>query len=297
MKKYVLIILVLIGVLFLTISCQKENHQVRDEATSIAYQMVPSINFLQINKSQSLVKTTKEKNEDDNLPDTDIKNIEKYLEMMEELLADNGGFNIEMKDYDLTEYEKLLIVSTKNLKNETTVYQLYYNEITTKEHQSKKSTKNIKKIEGIAKTIDQEFLLEGTIKTEIEDDEEEIKSTFKIFEDEKNYVIVEEEIENEQNEEEHEYKYVVYNDGKKISETKFELEKEDGKTTIEIKEKDATTKTSYKFYLVDEKTKYFKIEIKNGSIVKKLKVRVIFDVETNTYTYDYKYIENNSNNF
>ena len=32
---------------------------------------------------------------------------------------------------------------------------------------------NIKKIEGIAKTIDQEFLLEGTIKTEIEDDEEE----------------------------------------------------------------------------------------------------------------------------
>ena len=82
MKKYVLIILVLIGVLFLTISCQKENHQVRDEATSIAYQMVPSINFLQINKSQSLVKTTKEKNEDDNLPDTDIKNIEKYLEMM-----------------------------------------------------------------------------------------------------------------------------------------------------------------------------------------------------------------------
>ena len=159
------------------------------------------------------------------------------------------------------------------------------------------TAKNIKKIEGIAKTIDQEFLLEGTIKTEIEDDEEEIKSTFKIFEDEKNYVIVEEEIENEQNEEEHEYKYVVYNDGKKISETKFELEKEDGKTTIEIKEKDATTKTSYKFYLVDEKTKYFKIEIKNGSIVKKLKVRVIFDVETNTYTYDYKYIENNSNNF
>ena len=122
--------------------------------------------------------------------------------------------------------------------------------------------------------------------------ESEKESYFKIIEDRNNYVIIEEEFEQELNEAEHEYKYVVFSNGKKVSELEFELEQENGELSVEVKEITKDAKTSYKFKVIENgNNKYIKVEIKNGTKITKIKARIVYDTETNTYKYDYKYIE------
>ena len=51
-------------------------------------------------------------------------------------------------------------------------------------------------------------------------------------------------------------------------------------------------KTSYQFKVMENgNNKYIKVEIKNGTQTTKIKARIVYDTETNTYKYDYKYIE------
>ena len=101
--------------------------------------------------------------------------------------------------------------------------QLYYNEISSEikteidEDDLTEEIETEKRISGIAIVGEKEFILEGIVKEEKENDEVENKSIFKIIEDENNYVIVQEETETEQNEYTHEYKYTIVSNGKKVN--------------------------------------------------------------------------------
>lgn len=303
MKKIMLTLIAVLALCATLSACtKKKGDKVIDRLeglqNNMSYQTVSSIKMLEIKEEFNTAK---------NLSGTTLLNqetvsekevIEKYLAMMEELMGNNGGINIVSQTSDKPEYENMVVVTTKNLQDEETIYSLYYNETIINEldddddDDDDDEAKEVKKITGIALANGKEYTLEGKTEVETERDESEKETYFKIIEDKNNYVIVEEEFEQELNELEREYKYVVVSNGKKVSELEFELEQENGELSVEVKEMTKDAKTSYKFKVMENgNNKYIKVEIKNGTQTTKIKARIVYDTETNTYKYDYKYIE------
>lgn len=300
MKKIMLTLIAVLALCATLSACtKKKGDKVIDRLeglqNNMSYQTVSSIKMLEIKEEFNTAK---------NLSGTTLLNqetvsekevIEKYLAMMEELMGNNGGINIVSQTSDKPEYENMVVVTTKNLQDEETIYSLYYNETIINElddDDDDDEAKEVKKITGIALANGKEYTLEGKTEVETERDESEKETYFKIIEDKNNYVIVEEEFEQELNELEREYKYVVVSNGKKVSELEFELEQENGELSVEVKEMTKDAKTSYKFKVMENgNNKYIKVEIKNGTKTTKIKARIVYDTGTNTYKYDYKYIE------
>jgi len=304
MKKIFLTLILTIGLFSIFTSCTKKQtskiDRLNSEEFNLSYQALSSIKMLEAKQEFSNV-TNLSGSTKEEVAESEV--IEKYLSLMQELLNDSGGFKTETKASDKPEYSFLIEITSRNLQNELVVYSLYYNETKTQskteidEDDLTEETETIKTIKGIALVNNKEYALEGIIEEEKESDEIETESTFKIIEDSDNYVIVEEEVETETNEYEHKYSYVVVSNGKKVHKVEFELEEEDGELFIELKEVSKDAKTSYKFKVRKESTiRYILVEVKKGSTITKIKVRQILDTETNTYIYDYKYIENKEKN-
>ena len=296
MKKVFLSLFIIVGAVLTLASCNKKQEKKIDRfddmTVNMSYQALSSIKMLEVKDEFNSVKKLSAVKSEINTSDKEV--IDRYMKMMEELLDDNGGFQTAIKNSDKAEYTNLIEITTSTIDKEKIVYSLYYNETIVNTIVEEDETETIKKINGIAVVGKKEYLLEGSIKEEIEDLETETDSTFKIIEDELNYVIVKEEKEIEGAEYEHGYKYTIVSDGKKVNEVEFEIEQEDNELSIELKEKSIDSKTSYKFKKIEEKgTKYFKIEVKNGTKVSKIKVHVVLDTKTNTYNYEYEYIERN----
>ena len=90
----------------------------------------------------------------------------------------------------------------------------------------------------------------------------------------------------------YDYKYVVVKNGKKVNELKFEFEQEKEEISIKLTETNNNEKKSYKFKCIEENNiKYIKIEVREGTSKKIIKVRMIYDTEKNQYSYDYKYVK------
>lgn len=299
MKKVFLTLILTIGAVLIFTSCTKKQKiktdRFDDQTINMSYQALSSIKMLETKEEYTTVKRLSNRVANQEVVEKEV--IDKYLGLMQELLNDNGGFKTETKVSDKPEYSNLVEITTRNFQNQTVVYSLYYNEISSEikteidEDDLTEEIETEKRISGIAIVGEKEFILEGIVKEEKENDEVENKSIFKIIEDENNYVIVQEETETEQNEYTHEYKYTIVSNGKKVNEVELELEQENGELSVELKEVSNITKTSYKFKVKEEKGyKYIKVEVKEGNNVTNIKVRLILNTETNTYTYEYKYV-------
>ena len=222
MKKIMLTLIAVLALCATLSACtKKKGDKVIDRLeglqNNMSYQAVSSIKMLEIKEEFNTAK---------NLSGTTLLNqetvsekevIEKYLAMMEELMGNNGGINIVSQTSDKPEYENMVVVTTKNLQDEETIYSLYYNETIINEldddDDDDDEAKEVKKITGIALANGKEYTLEGKTEVETERDESEKETYFKIIEDKNNYVIVEEEFDHELNELEREYKYVVVSNG------------------------------------------------------------------------------------
>ena len=297
MKKLLLPIILAIGILLGLVACKelnKENSKefFNNEIDNISYQALSSIKLLESKTEIKKAKRAQNLSGTNDVEVTEKEVIDRYLEMMNELLDTNGGFSSKTLVSDKVEYQNLVEITTKNLQGELTTYSLYYNETSVKQEidDDDDEIEITKTIEGIAVVNGTEYKLVGKIEEESEKDETENESYFKIIEDERNYVIVKEEVEQEANEYEHEYKYEVITNGVKTNSLSFELEKENGKLKIKMKES-SDTKTSYEFKIEEVGTiKYIKIKVLEGKTEKNIRVRVVYDITTSTYTYEYKYI-------
>ena len=245
MKK-TLFTLILIFTLLITVSCanskkanENSNNFFDNETNIMSYQTLSSIKLLELDEN-SIAKRRLSNNDEV----TEKNDIEKYIQMMEELLNGNHGFIISSKTSDKENYANFIEIKTSDFYNEEIVYSLYYNEETHSEEIDEDKIEIVKIVKGIAISNGKEFTLEGKITEEKEDDEVETESVYKIIEDKDNYVIVSFEKEDEDNEIEHDYKYVVVKNGKKVNELKFEFEQEKEELSIKLTETNSNEKKS-----------------------------------------------------
>ncbi len=309
MKKVLLTITMIIAIACVLVACGKNKNNGREDrfdnpVENISYQALSSIKMMEAKNEFNTMKRLSQRNlstEEEAVIEKAV--IDKYLAMMNELLDTNGGMSSKVLTSDKPEYTNLIEITTKNLQGEVMTYSLYYNEIKTNvetdidddddDDNDKDEVETTKIIEGIAIAGEVEYRLEGKIEEEQETGETESEAYFKLIQDENNFVIVTEEFEQEENEYEHEYRYEITSNGVKVSSVTFELEQEKDELSIKLKEKGSENKI-YEFKVEEVKgIKYIKIKVIEGTSVKHIRVRVIYDAATNTYSYEYKYVENN----
>lgn len=294
MKKFLLVVVMLVSLLVIGTGCVKqESSSALDKVEgNISYQTLSSIKLLEAKEQFSRVQ--KMSKSEDAVEVMEQEEVQKYLSLMEEFIATDGGMKTEVKESDKPEYANYIRITTKDLQGNEASYDLYYNqELIKEEDEDEDESDEVEEeysVTGICISNDVVYQLEGKIEKEQDKDEVENESYFKIIQDKDNYIVVKEEFEQEQNEYEHEFKYEIVANGKKVETVSFELEEEDGKLSIEVKESKNGFKRSYRFKEHKEgQNKFIKIQVKEGKEVKNIIVRAVLNTETNEYEYNYQY--------
>lgn len=273
MKK----LFILLGLGVLSLSGCDLNNPTSNNANKASFKDMYSlsalsgINMLNMRSAPSLKKKAA------NLTEEDKTEILKKLEVVDNLI---GGNMITSKEEnsDLADYQKMYTISTSDLDGNTSSYRFYFNELIIADEDDNDDDEVDNEPEfhlsGIVINNDVTYKMEG--KKEIEEGEFEVE--FKIMIDELNYVVVEQEIEDN----EEEYKYTSYTDGKKTLEYELEFEVNKNKVEVEFKEKSGTSKKKTKFESVEKDgKKEVKISIEENKIKEHYLILIYEDQDGN----------------
>lgn len=273
MKK----LFILLGLGVLSLSGCDLNNPTSNNANKASFKDMYSlsalsgINMLNMRSAPSLKKKAA------NLTEEDKTEILKKLEVVDNLISGNM-ITSEEENSDLADYQKMYTISTSDLDGNTSSYRFYFNEliIADEDDNDDDEVDNEQEfhLSGIVINNDVTYKMEG--KKEIEEGEFEVE--FKIMIDELNYVVVEQEIEDN----EEEYKYTGYTDGKKTLEYELEFEVNKNKVEVEFKEKSGTSKKKTKFESVEKDgKKEVKISIEENKIKEHYLILIYEDQDGN----------------
>lgn len=273
MKK----LFILLGLGVLSLSGCDLNNPTSNNANKASFKDMYSlsalsgINMLNMRSAPSLKKKAA------NLTEEDKTEILKKLEVVDNLISGNM-ITSEEENSDLADYQKMYTISTSDLDGNTSSYRFYFNEliIADEDDNDDDEVDNEQEfhLSGIVINNDVTYKMEG--KKEIEEGEFEVE--FKIMIDELNYVVVEQEIEDN----EEEYKYTSYTDGKKTLEYELEFEVNKNKVEVEFKEKSGTSKKKTKFESVEKDgKKEVKISIEENKIKEHYLILIYEDQDGN----------------
>lgn len=238
--------------------------------------------------------------------------INNYMGLVENLLGDDC-LNYVISDSDREEYEFMETVSYGDLEGNTISYTMYYNRTLlleeTKNHHGKEESESVYTIEGIMIIDGTEYALEGFSETESEGDETESEAYFKVTLGEGSYVLMEQEIEDD----EQSLVYKIVEDHKVVEETKFEYELEEGETEVKMSVKKDGSAFVLKFKEeIEDGLRVIKVEAQEDGNRVSFKIYITQDEEGNdVYRYVYgenvkdmhknhyenRYEHNNGNNF
>lgn len=142
---------------------------------------------------------------------------------------EEGSFDVEGVTYSVKE-----TISFNDINNEQSAYTLFYSKVSESTRTDEDETETRVVYKGVASMdVDSYLPFESVHLTETEEGETETEVSFKVYQDERNYFVVEEshEEENGKIETEFEYKNVV--NGLLVSEYSIEIEKEGTKDKAE----------------------------------------------------------------
>ena len=202
----------------------------------------------------------------------------------------NGsGTMSEVVKSDKEGYESMYTITKKDINGNDIVYTFYYNELTSKDTEELDDEEK-KIIEGIVINGDTEYMVRG--KKEIEQDEEE--DEFKIMVDDKNYVI----IETEKEENETEYSYSKYVDNELVYETEVEYElNKDKEVELSFEALVNGEEVEYSYSFINKNNEaYIDVEIEKANSEALVVLKVVANEDgSNSYEFvDYQEEVNNS---
>lgn len=199
---------------------------------------------------------------------TPVEQIEPYLELFEQLLAQSNGLDVVTEASDLPEYETKQVFTTIDLLGNTVTYTMYYSNVVEDEvveeatiQENAEDNDETNEIEDDNEDTNEndesEFAIAGILihgdvtyqitgKHEIEDDEEKIEFTSMLSETD--YVEVTYKIEDE----EVKFEYVIYQNGEIVNESQIKIENEDDELKIEFSFVDGANSGEYEFKLETE---------------------------------------------
>lgn len=304
MKKLLLSIVSLMVLLVIS-GCTKDNSTERDLLNNtqdvFGFEAMTSINLL--DSMDSNTQTQISYSQDDytisslgftsDVSEEEIDEINKYLGIMEQMLAEGDPINVVEETSDKVEYENKMVISTKDLNLNTYTYILYFNEVSLNEELDEEESEDVEEnddeiestLEGIMLVGDKEYVVTG--KKELEEDEMKVEFTSKI--DDENWVKVTQKTENEESK----FEYSISENGI-ITKTEIKFETEENETMMKLKFIDGDNKSEYKFKTeVEDDKQLIKIDIKDESRTLQVKVFLVVDSVTGEVTYEYRVKDSN----
>ena len=223
------------------------------------------------------------------ISDEEIDTINKYLGIMEQMLADDKPLVIQNETSDRSEYAIKMVISTKDLNGNVFTYIFYYNETNLNDNDDDEEEKDKDEmelsLEGIMVVSDKEYVING--KKEVE--ENEMKVEFTSYLDEKNYVKVVHKTENN----EEKFEYTISENGV-ISKSKMKFESKGNETKLKLQFTEGNIEREYQFKReFDDGHDVIKIEINDENYKFEVKVYVVVDPETGEITYEYRLKDSN----
>lgn len=234
----------------------------------------------------------------------DISTINEYVGMFEGFLF-NGGMkpvtsvpSVEADGEQYATYNIKLSMSIPNSDGTKTEYTMYYNEVNSEtnieedEEDGETEVETETSLEGVLLFGNEVFEVNGekSVETEGSDTEVEIKFTTRSKSNRNNYIVVKQEMEQD----EVEFEYSIYENGLLKSKNKVEWESENGEQELDMQFINlldgAYSKTKYNFEkFVKNDKNIIKVKYKNG---KNMESFTITDNGlTNIYLYDNGFTE------
>ena len=164
--------------------------------------------------------------------------VQRYMPLVETLLSDGAITGTAAEPAE--GYAYAMTVTHADLSDTTVVYTLYYDKIFLNAETDDDETEENYAIEGILRTGDGDYPVEGKYETENAADEAESELYFIAYTDEsrRSYIEVSQESETEtegaETESEQEYVYSIYSGGALAERTTLEYESEDGEAELKM---------------------------------------------------------------
>lgn len=228
------------------------------------------------------------------LTEEQLATVNSYMALVENLLA-NGGLSAIRTESDREGYEIREEVSFSDLAGNVISYVMYYNstldytEIDDDETESRYSISGVMVIDGV------DYALEGYTETETSEKENESESYFKVTLADGSYIVMEQEVEDDETS----LVYKVVKDKQVVEKIKFEYETEHGETELKMCVEKDGVKTELKFKEETEQDKkVIKVTVTEGESKTTFKIEVTQDEEGNDvyhYTFGDKVKEMHKN--
>lgn len=238
------------------------------------YSAISGINLLKttFNSQMKMAKTT----------DTEKQEIIDNLKVLEGMMNEGIAKGADLPS-DKEGYEKMYELTTINFDGTYNEYDFYFNEIIIEDDDDDDKFDKIFEEKEVESHLEGIVILDGieykmTGEKEVEGNELEMK--FKVSLDDQNYVIVEQEIEND----EEEFNYTKYENGIKVFETSIEFERDifDKEFEFTVKEQTEEGLVSYKYeYDSYELEKYVKVTKKVNNETDVIYIKIVVDEDNN----------------
>lgn len=263
MKNKIMILITTLS-LGLIVSCalNDNNKSLSQEDLTMA-QTVLSINMLDGENVNNLKKLRKSQ-ENSSLNQEVADKVLSQIEVIEDALSYNP-LDVNVMDSDREEYDKKLEATLTDINGKNEKYILYYNYSLSHEEKDEEEVEKTYSLKGLAYVSNVEYQINGVFEEEIEGLKKEQETEIKVSLDDKNYVLISQEIEDSETE----YSFSLFKNG--VMEEEYEIEIEDRRNHIAISIQEERNNEEFEIEFYKSKTTSnnvigVKVEINNKVI-------------------------------
>ena len=263
MKNKIMILITTLS-LGLIVSCAlNDNNKPLSQEDLTMAQTVLSINMLDGENVNNLKKLRKSQ-ENSSLNQEVANKVLSQIEVIENALSYNP-LDVNVMDSDREEYDKKLEATLTDINGKNEKYILYYNYSLSHEEKDEGEVEKTYSLKGLAYVSDVEYQINGVFEEEIEGLKKEQETEIKVSLDDKNYVLISQEIEDSETE----YSFSLFKNG--VMEEEYEIEIEDRRNHIAISIQEERNNEEFEIEFYKSKTTSnnvigVKVEINNKVI-------------------------------
>ena len=263
MKNKIMILITTLS-LGLIVSCAlNDNNKPLSQEDLTMAQTVLSINMLDGENVNNL-KNLRKSQENSSLNQEVADKVLSQIEVIEDALSYNP-LDVNVMDSDREEYDKKLEATLTDINGKNEKYILYYNYSLSHEEKDEGEVEKTYSLKGLAYVSDVEYQINGVFEEEIEGLKKEQETEIKVSLDDKNYVLISQEIEDSETE----YSFSLFKNG--VMEEEYEIEIEDRRNHIAISIQEERNNEEFEIEFYKSKTTSnnvigVKVEINNKVI-------------------------------
>ena len=263
MKNKIMILITTLS-LGLIVSCAlNDNNKPLSQEDLTMAQTVLSINMLDGENVNNLKKLRKSQ-ENSSLNQEVADKVLSQIEVIEDALSYNP-LDVNVMDSDREEYDKKLEATLTDINGKNEKYILYYNYSLSHEEKDEGEVEKTYSLKGLAYVSNVEYQINGVFEEEIEGLKKEQETEIKVSLDDKNYVLISQEIEDSETE----YSFSLFKNG--VMEEEYEIEIEDRRNHIAISIQEERNNEEFEIEFYKSKTTSnnvigVKVEINNKVI-------------------------------